>query len=99
MGIDLELEEEENEEDEEDEEDDDEEQEDESYEEEEDEYDSEEDDQDCNSLNYMIPGKSGKFRASTAPARPLTDIEEFRRGPEFLALEQAAVSAVHLIQR
>jgi len=30
-------------------------------------------------------------RANTAPARPLTDIEEFRRSNEFLILEKAAM--------
>jgi hypothetical protein len=29
----------------------------------------------------------GPFRASTAPARPLSDIAEFKRGSGFLTLE------------
>ena len=39
------------------------------------------------------------YRASTAPARPLTDLEEFRRSNEFLMLENAAISGSELIQR
>jgi len=32
-------------------------------------------------------------RAYTAPARPLTDIEEFRRSSEFLILEKAVLAS------
>jgi len=39
------------------------------------------------------------LRASTAPARPLTDIEEFRRSKEFFLLEQAVILSAQLIQR
>jgi len=38
-------------------------------------------------------------RASTAPARPLTDIEEFRRSREFFLLEQSVILSAQLIQR
>ncbi len=36
-------------------------------------------------------------RAYTAPARPLTDIEEFRRSNEFLILEKAVLTSQQLI--
>ena len=36
-------------------------------------------------------------RAFTAPARPLTDIEEFRRSNEFSLLEQAVLSSQQLV--
>ena len=36
-------------------------------------------------------------RAFTAPARPLTDIEEFRRSNEFSLLEQAVLSLVCML--
>ena len=36
-------------------------------------------------------------RAFTAPARPLTDIEEFRRSNEFLLLEQTVLSSQELV--
>ena len=39
------------------------------------------------------------LRASTAPARPLTDIEEFRRSREFILLEQAVICSAQLIQK
>ena len=39
------------------------------------------------------------MRASTAPARPLTDIEEFRRSREFFLLEQSVILSAQLIQR
>jgi len=41
----------------------------------------------------------GMMRASTAPARPLTDIEEFRRSREFFLLEQSVILSAQLIQR
>ena len=31
------------------------------------------------------------IRVSTAPARPLTDIEEFKRSPQFMLLEQSII--------
>jgi len=40
-----------------------------------------------------------KFRAATAPARPLTEIEEFRRSTDFLLLENTVLCADHVIQR
>jgi hypothetical protein len=36
------------------------------------------------------------IRASTAPPRPLTEIEEFRRGPEFMLLENTVMTSDHL---
>lgn len=39
------------------------------------------------------------LRASTAPARPLTEIEEFRRSQEFFLLEQSVILTAQLIQR
>ena len=48
-------------------------------------------------LNFMH--KQGGYRASTAPARPLTDLEEFRRSNEFLLLENTAIFGSQLIQR
>ena len=39
------------------------------------------------------------LRATTAPARPLTDIEEFRRSREFILLEQAVICSAQLIQK
>jgi len=39
------------------------------------------------------------LRASTAPARPLTDIEEFKRSSDFLLLEHTVICAAQLIQR
>lgn len=38
-------------------------------------------------------------RASTAPARPLTDLEEFKRSYDYTLLENAAYAAVQLIER
>ena len=38
------------------------------------------------------------FRAKTAPARPLTEIEEFRKSKTFAIMEQAVVSSTHLVQ-
>lgn len=39
------------------------------------------------------------MRASTAPARPLTEIEEFRRSQEFLLLENIVMLCTKLIKR
>ena len=39
------------------------------------------------------------LRASTAPARPLTDIEEFRRSSDFLLLEHTVICASQLFLR
>lgn len=38
------------------------------------------------------------FRAKTAPPRPLTEIEEFRKSKTFHIMEQAVVSSTHLVQ-
>ena len=38
-------------------------------------------------------------RAQTAPPRPLTEIEEFRRSPDFLLLENTVMMSDHLKQR
>ncbi len=38
------------------------------------------------------------IRASTAPPRPLTEIEEFRRSPEFMLLENTVMTSDHLKQ-
>jgi hypothetical protein len=43
--------------------------------------------------------KHNTLRASTAPARPLTDIEEFRRSSDFMLLEHTVMCASQLIQR
>lgn len=39
------------------------------------------------------------IRISTAPARPLTELEEFKRSNEFLYLEQVVVRSSHLLQK
>lgn len=39
------------------------------------------------------------LRASTAPARPLTELEEFKRSSEFLLLENTVMLSNHLKQR
>ena len=39
------------------------------------------------------------LRASTAPARPLTELEEFRRSAEFLLLENVVLLCTKLIKR
>ncbi len=39
------------------------------------------------------------MRASTAPPRPLTEIEEFRRSSDFLLLENTVMTSDHLKQR
>ena len=36
------------------------------------------------------------IRAQTAPPRPLTEIEEFRRSPDFLLLENTVMMSDHL---
>ena len=38
------------------------------------------------------------FRVKTAPARPLTEIEEFRKSKTTMIMERAVVSSTHLIQ-
>ena len=50
-----------------------------------------EDELDCSRL---IP-----LRASTAPARPLTELEEFKRSSDFLLLENTVMLSGHLKQR
>lgn len=39
------------------------------------------------------------IRAQTAPPRPLTEIEEFRRSSDFLLLENTVMLSDHLRQR
>lgn len=39
------------------------------------------------------------IRAQTAPPRPLTEIEEFRRSSDFLLLENTVMMCDHLKQR
>ena len=46
-----------------------------------------------------ISSKHMALRASTAPARPLTDIEEFRRSSDFLLLEHTIICASQLYLR
>lgn len=43
--------------------------------------------------------KSTVYRASTAPPRPLTELEEFRRSEEFFLMEQAVMSSGQIIQK
>jgi len=51
-----------------------------------------------NNENDEFSTKEDDFdRAYTAPARPLTDIEEFRRSSEFLILEKAVLTSQSLI--
>lgn len=38
------------------------------------------------------------FRVKTAPARPLTEIEEFRKSKAFFLMERTVFSSTHLIQ-
>lgn len=48
----------------------------------------------------FIPAKNDTIeRAHTAPARPLTELEEFRGSNEFLNLESAAISAGEVITK
>jgi hypothetical protein len=44
------------------------------------------------------PNKHIALRASTAPARPLTEIEEFRRSSDFGLLEHSVVCCSYFIQ-
>lgn len=46
-----------------------------------------------------IASKHMALRANTAPARPLTEIEEFRRSSDFLLLEHTVICASNLVQR
>ena len=39
------------------------------------------------------------LRASTAPARPLTEIEEFKRSADFLLLENTMMLSSKLVKR
>ena len=39
------------------------------------------------------------IRAQTAPPRPLTEIEEFRRSSDFLLMENTVMMSDHLKQR
>ena len=43
--------------------------------------------------------KQMPIRAQTAPPRPLTEIEEFRRSSDFLLLENTVMMSDHLKQR
>lgn len=54
-------------------------------------------DDDCFDESLWLDEKSF-FRAKTAPARPLTEIEEFRKSKTFAIMEQAVVSSTHLVQ-
>jgi hypothetical protein len=54
---------------------------------------------DLSPVFHDISSKRLSHRASTAPARPLTDIEEFRRSSDFLLLENTVICASKLIQR
>ena len=55
----------------------------------------------CKELKQSCPfhDERNTFRPITAPARPLTDIEEFRRSKEFFLLEQAVICSAQLIQK
>ncbi|CAG9335665.1 unnamed protein product [Blepharisma stoltei] len=46
----------------------------------------------------LVSNKYLALRASTAPARPLSDIEEFRRSSDFLLLEHTVICASQLIR-
>ena len=46
-----------------------------------------------------LPSKHMALRASTAPARPLTELEEFRRSSDFLLLEHTVICASQLPRR
>ena len=43
--------------------------------------------------------QSQSMRINTAPARPLTDIEEFKRSSDFMMLEQAVFCSSQMIQQ
>lgn len=46
---------------------------------------------------FDFPGKCQMpIRAQTAPPRPLTEIEEFRRSSDFLLLENTVMMSDHL---
>jgi len=52
--------------------------------------------------DFAVQVRSNKhmaLRASTAPARPLTDIEEFRRSSNFLMIEHTVVCGLKLVLR
>ncbi|KAL4504533.1 hypothetical protein ABPG72_009979 [Tetrahymena utriculariae] len=57
------------------------------------------DEDDQNSETSSVFDERQFIRVSTAPPRPLTDIEEFKRSQEFILLEQAVVCSQHLIQK
>jgi hypothetical protein len=50
-------------------------------------------------LEMFLNNQAGRNRARTAPIKPMSDIEEFKRSNGFGTLEQAAVCAVQLVQR
>jgi hypothetical protein len=52
-----------------------------------------------NDSEDSILGTRIPLRASTAPARPLTDIEEFRRSSDFILLENAVMLSSMLKMR
>lgn len=41
--------------------------------------------------------EKGLYRVKTAPARPLTDLEEFRRSKAYIILERAVVASTELV--
>ena len=51
-----------------------------------------------NDLDYFSDEKP-LMRVSTAPARPLTEMEEFKRSKEFFLLEQSVFSSNTLLQK
>jgi len=52
-----------------------------------------------NQNDYELSSQGIPLRASTAPARPLTELEEFKRTPEFLLLENIFMLCQKLIKR
>ncbi len=48
---------------------------------------------------YIRHVVNSKNRAKTAPLKPLSEIEDFKKSKSFAALEKAAVAAVQLVQR
>ena len=39
------------------------------------------------------------IRISTAPARPLTELEEYKRSTDFMILEQAVITSTQILQK
>jgi hypothetical protein len=48
-------------------------------------------------MSEELSSKHMALRAATAPPRPLTDIEEFRRSSDFLLLEKTVACSSYLI--